>query len=52
MADQINQINDSEAYQLLENLVIDNPDLARLETLLGQFNIFEALGAVRVELRH
>lgn len=38
--------------QALEALVVDNPDLARLEALLGQFNIFEALGAVRVELRH
>jgi len=30
----------------LESLVVDNPDLERLETLLGQFNIFKALGAV------
>ena len=37
---------------LLEALIVDNPDLERLELLLDQFNIFEALGAVRVELRH
>ena len=37
---------------LLESLIVDNPDLERLESLLDQFNIFEALGAVRVELRH
>jgi hypothetical protein len=37
---------------LLEALIVDNPDLERLESLLDQFNIFEALGAVRVELRH
>jgi hypothetical protein len=36
----------------LEALVVDNPDLERLETVLGQFNIFEALHAVRQELRH
>jgi hypothetical protein len=36
----------------LEALMIDNPDLERLEALLDQFNIFEALGAVRQELRH
>lgn len=36
----------------LESLVVDNSDLERLEQLLGQFNIFEALGAVRHELRH
>jgi hypothetical protein len=38
--------------QALEALVVDDPDLEQLETLLGQFNIFEALGAVRVEHRH
>lgn len=36
----------------LERLVVDNPDLERLESLLDQFNIFEAIGAVRQELRH
>jgi PD-(D/E)XK nuclease superfamily len=36
----------------LEALVVDNPDLERLEVLLGQFNIFEALRAVRQEARH
>jgi hypothetical protein len=36
----------------LESLVVDNPELERLETLLGQFNVFEAIGAVRHELRH
>ena len=36
----------------LEALVVDNPELERLEALLDQFNIFEALGATRQELRH
>jgi hypothetical protein len=36
----------------LHCLVVDNPELERLEALLSQFNIFEALGAVRQELRH
>jgi PD-(D/E)XK nuclease superfamily len=36
----------------LEALVVDNPDLEHLEELLDQFNIFEAIGAVRQELRH
>ena len=36
----------------LEALVVDNPDLERLEALLDQFNIFEAIGAVWQELRH
>jgi hypothetical protein len=42
----------TQDLQLLEALVIDNPDFDRLETMLAQFNIFEALGAVRQELRH
>jgi hypothetical protein len=36
----------------LEALVVDNHDLDELEALLGQFNVFEAIGAVRQELRH
>jgi hypothetical protein len=36
----------------LETLVVDNHDLDELESLLGQFNVFEAIGAVRHELRH
>ena len=31
---------------------VQNPDLLRLETLLSRFNLFEAVGAVRHELRH
>lgn len=38
--------------QALAALVIENPELEQLEVLLGQFNIFEALGAARQELRH
>jgi hypothetical protein len=37
---------------LLESFVVNNPDLERLEALLAEFNIFEAVGAVRQELRH
>lgn len=36
----------------LECLIVDNPELEQLETSLDQFNVFEALGAVRQELRH
>jgi hypothetical protein len=36
----------------LEAFVVDNPELERLEALLDQFNIFEAIGVVRQELRH
>jgi hypothetical protein len=36
----------------LEALVADDLELPRLEMLLSQFNLFEALGVVRHELRH
>ncbi len=39
-------------HTALESFVLDNPELDKLESLLGQFNVFEALGAVRHELRH
>ncbi|WP_375495256.1 PD-(D/E)XK nuclease family protein [uncultured Nostoc sp.] len=37
---------------LLESLIVDNEDLEKLELKLAQFNIFEAIGVVRQELRH
>jgi hypothetical protein len=43
---------DDADRRALEALVVDNSDLERLEALLEQFNIFEALGMVRQELRH
>jgi hypothetical protein len=36
----------------LEALVVNNPDLERLEALLNRFNIFEAVGLVRQEIKH
>lgn len=36
----------------LERFVTDNDELERLERLIGEFNLFEAIGAVRQELRH
>jgi hypothetical protein len=38
--------------RLLEALIVDNRDLDRLEDQLSEFNLFEAVGAVRSELRH
>ncbi|MHB8192609.1 MAG: PDDEXK-like family protein [Bellilinea sp.] len=37
---------------LLQDFLINNPELDQLEALTERFNIFEVLGAVRVELRH
>lgn len=39
-------------FKALEAFVVNNADLEALEALLSQFNIFEAIGAVRQELRH
>jgi GNAT superfamily N-acetyltransferase len=39
-------------HKAIEALVVGNQDLERLESLLDQFNIFEAIGAVHVEIRH
>lgn len=41
-----------EDYKAIENLVVDNPELERLEMLLDQFNMFEAIGATWQEGRH
>jgi hypothetical protein len=38
--------------EVLEELIVDNPDLEQLEALLDEFNIFEAIGVVKQELRH
>jgi hypothetical protein len=38
--------------ELLESFVVDNEDLDKLEAKLAQFNIFEAIGVVRQEVRH
>ena len=43
---------EEDLRELLETFVVDNTDLERLESLVTQFNIFEAVGAVRQELRH
>lgn len=36
----------------LEEFIINNPELDQLENIIGEFNIFEALGVVRQEIRH
>ena len=43
---------DESDRRALAALVVDNPDLARLEILVDRFNILEALGVVRRELSH
>ena len=38
--------------QALERFVAENDDLLALEEQIGRFNIFDALGIARVEIRH
>ncbi|WP_208099195.1 PD-(D/E)XK nuclease family protein [Nostoc sp. 106C] len=42
----------STEQALLEKFIIDNEELDYLESKLTQFNIFEAIGVVRQEIRH
>jgi hypothetical protein len=46
------QTHEEADRKALEALVVENDDLDELEARLAQFNIFEAIGAVRHELRH
>jgi len=41
-----------DRIETLERFLLDNPELDRLEGLLDQFNIFETLNIVQVEVRH
>lgn len=43
---------DDDTLNRLQDLVVNNPELEKLESLLSRFNIFEALGAVHQEIRH
>lgn len=42
----------SEMLAALERFVIDNDDLLALESRIGTFNIFDALGITHAEIRH
>jgi hypothetical protein len=46
MPDSTVELSHDLSRLALESLVVDNPDLERLETSLDQFNVFEALGVV------
>jgi len=46
------EVTYEEAVKSLEAFVADNDDLSTLEEIIGRFNIFDALGIVRAEIRH
>ncbi|HNZ60937.1 MAG TPA: PD-(D/E)XK nuclease family protein [Methanofastidiosum sp.] len=45
-------MKDSEEIRALEEFVLNNPELERLEGMLDTFNVFETLKIVNVELKH
>lgn len=44
--------NEGKSLGALERFVVENDELLQLEERIGRFNIFDALGIVRVEIRH
>jgi hypothetical protein len=42
----------ADDFAMLESFVVDNLELQELERLIAPFNVFEALGVVRQEVRH
>ena len=42
----------SDARKALEKFIVDNRDLAHLEDMLSEFNVFEVLGVEKSETRH
>ncbi|MEX0643251.1 MAG: PD-(D/E)XK nuclease family protein [Pirellulales bacterium] len=44
--------DNGESHGALERFVVENDELLQLEERVGRFNIFDALGIVRVEIRH
>jgi len=45
-------VEDAENLEALEQFVVDNNDLLALESLIGRFNIFDALRISHTEIRH
>src|SRR5229473_5999283 len=43
---------DTTELKALERFVVENDDLLALESRIGRFNIFDALGLTRHEVRH
>jgi hypothetical protein len=46
------EITSAEQHALLEQFVVENDDLLELESEIGRFNIFDALGIARKEISH
>jgi hypothetical protein len=45
-------ISSSDSRKVLERFIVNNKDLEELEAKIARFNIFEAIGMVRQEIKH
>lgn len=55
MAENLEELDmtlEQEQRAILERFITNNPDLEALEAKISQFNIFEAVGMVRQEIKH
>ena len=52
MSDTESPLTHDQMVRALEDFVIENDELTQLETLVGRFNVFDALRIARAELRH
>jgi len=43
---------DHAELEAIERFIVENDDLLELERRIGRFNIFDALGIARAEIRH
>ncbi|MBN1184245.1 MAG: PD-(D/E)XK nuclease family protein [Bacteroidales bacterium] len=46
------QSEEDEKIESLEKFILNNPDLEKIELMLGDFNLFETLSLVNAEIRH
>lgn len=46
------ELSSQDALKALERFVVENDELLALEERIGRFNIFDALGIARIEIRH
>ncbi len=46
------ELSSQDALKALERFVVENDELLALEERIGRFNIFDALGIARTEIRH
>ena len=45
-------MNEKSEKEILEEFIVNNPELEKLEEIINTFNIFDALNMVNYEIRH